>query len=289
MGLVPDGPTMRERPIVVCLHGGPGFDHTTLKHYLAPLAEDAQLVFPDQRGQGRSDESSPDRWNLDTWVEDVCAFCEALGIERPIILGHSFGGMVALGVAIRYPELPASLIISSSIARFRLDRALPMFERLGGEEARTVAERYFLDPNQEHDEAFMATCLPLFNPTPLDPDLLARAILRPEVDFHFTRGEAFTYDWFGELDQIRCPTLILAGELDPVTTVVDHEEMAAAIPGSRLEVFPDAGHGVFRDKAAEALTVIRDFVLDGTDTSTGLGLERGSARFSQTPQGFGRG
>ena len=64
--------------------------------------------------------------------------------------------------------------------------------------------------------------------------------------------------------------------------------MAAAIPGSR-EVFPDAGHGVFRDKAAEALTVIRDFVLDGTDTSTGLGLERGSARFSQTPQGFGRG
>jgi pimeloyl-ACP methyl ester carboxylesterase len=132
---------MRERPVVVCLHGGPGFDHTSLKHDLAPLAEDAQLVFPDQRGQGRSDESSPDRWNLDTWVEDVRGFCEVLGIERPIILGQSFGGMVALGVAIRCPELPARLIVSSSMARFRLDRALPMFERLGGEEARMVAEQ----------------------------------------------------------------------------------------------------------------------------------------------------
>jgi proline-specific peptidase len=271
MGLVPDGPTMRERPIVVCLHGGPGYDHTSLKHYLAPLAEDAQLVFPDQRGQGRSDESSPDRWNLDNWIEDVRGFCEVLGIERPIILGQSFGGMVALGVAIRCPELPAKLIVSSSIARFRLDRALSMFERLGGEEARTVAEQAFRDPNQEHDEAFMATCMPLFNTTPQDPELLARTILRPEVDHHFSGSEAFTYDWFGELDQIRCPTLILAGELDPVTTVADHEEMAAAIPGSRLEVFPDAGHGVFRDKPARALEVIRDFVLDAAHDGSLVG------------------
>jgi len=247
----------------VTLHGGPGFDHTSLKHYLAPLADDAQLVFPDQRGHGRSDESCPERWNLDTWIDDVRGFCEVLGIDRPIVLGQSFGGMVALGVAIRYPELPAKLVVSSSAARFRLDRALAMFERLGGMEARTVAEQAFRDPNPEHDDAFMAICLPLMNPTPQDPDLLARTILRPEVDFHFTGGgEAHRYDWFAELDRIRCPTLILAGELDPVCTLADHEEMAAAIAGARLEVFAGAGHGVFRDKPAEALAVIRDFVLD---------------------------
>jgi pimeloyl-ACP methyl ester carboxylesterase len=229
MELVPDGPTMRTRPIVVCLHGGPGFDHTSLKHCLAPLADVAQLVFPDQRGQGRSDESNPDRWNLRTWIEDVDRFCQALGIERPILLGQSFGGMVALGVAIRHPGLPAKLIVSSSIARFRLDRALAMFERLGGEKARMVAEQAFRDPNPEHDEAFMTTCLPLMNQTPQDPDILARTILRPEV---------------------------------AVATLADHEDMAAAIPGSRLEVFADAGHGVFRDKPAEALNVIREFILD---------------------------
>lgn len=261
MGLVPDGPTMRDRPVVLCLHGGPGFDHSFLKHFLLPLQQEAQLVFLDHRGQGRSDESTPDRWNLDTWIEDVQAFCEVLGIERPVVLGQSFGGIVALGVAIRHPDLPLKLVVSSSIARFRLDRALPMFERLGGEKARTVAETFFSDPNQENFEAFMVTCLPLYNPTPLDPDVLARVRLRPEVSFHFFRGEGFAYDWFGDLGRIGCPTLILAGELDPITPVADQEDMAAAIPESRLEVFTGAGHGVFRDKPKEALAAIRDFIL----------------------------
>jgi pimeloyl-ACP methyl ester carboxylesterase len=261
MGLVPDGPMMRERPVVVCLHGGPGFDHSAIKPYLAPLSDDVQLVFYDHRGQGRSDPSTPDRWNLDTWIEDARGFCEALGIERPVILGQSFGGVVALGLAIRYPELPARLIVSSSIARFRLDRALPMFERLGGRRARDVAERYFRDPSLEHFEEFKTTCLPLYNTTPADPNQMARARLRPEVGEHFFRGEASTYDWFEDLDRIRCPTLILAGALDPITTLADHEDMAAAIEGSQLEVFPDAGHGVFRDQPERALAVIREFAL----------------------------
>src|SRR5712691_7761082 len=118
MGLIPDGPVMRERPVLLCLHGGPGFDHSMLKTSLAPLADVAQLVFLDHRGQGRSDESTPERWNLDTWIEDVVGFCEALGIERPVVLGQSFGGVVALGMAIRHPDLPAKLIVSSSIAKF---------------------------------------------------------------------------------------------------------------------------------------------------------------------------
>src|SRR5438874_1542136 len=149
MELVPDGSIMRKRPVVVCLHGGPGFDHSTLKPFLGPLEDEAQLIFLDHRGQGRSDESTPSRWNLDTWIDDVAAFCDVLGIERPIILGQSFGGMVALGVAIRYPELPARLVVSSSPARFRVERALAMFEELGGEKARAVAARFFRDkPDQ---------------------------------------------------------------------------------------------------------------------------------------------
>ena len=261
MGLVPEGPVMRERPTIVCLHGGPGFDHSTLKPFLAPLADSAQLIFLDHRGQGRSDESSPDRWNLDTWIEDIRAFCDVLGIQKPIILGQSFGGIVALGVAIRHPDLPGRLIVSSSTAKFREDPALAMFERLGGEKPRLVAERFFHEPNKESFDVFMATCLPLFTQSPPDPDVRARIRMRPEVAFHFFRGEIRTYDWFGDLNRIRCPTLILAGELDPINTIPDHEEMAAAIRGSQLEVFRDAGHGVFRDKPDEALPVIRDFVL----------------------------
>ncbi len=270
MGLVPDGPKMRERPVIVCLHGGPGLDHTMLKASLAPLADVAQLVFLDQRGNGRSEESTPDRWNLNTWIDDARGFCEALGIDRPILLGQSFGGYVALGVAARHPELPAKLIVSSSEAQVRLDRSLDMFERLGGPQAREVALRYFERPSVESREEYAQVCLPLYNPTPLDPDLLARTLLRHEVGLHFRRHEIKRIDLFSEAARIRCPTLILGGELDPITTVADVEELAAAIPNSQLEVFRDAGHGVFRDQPTRALAVIREFVLARGDASATL-------------------
>ena len=63
--LVPDGPTMRERPTLLLLHGGPGFDHSGLARTLAPLSDVAQLVLLDHRGQGRSDGDDPAQWNLD--------------------------------------------------------------------------------------------------------------------------------------------------------------------------------------------------------------------------------
>lgn len=99
---------------LICLHGGPGFDHSLMKETFSPLADLAQVVLPDQRGNGRSDWSTADRWTLDTWIDDVPAFCEALEIERPVLLGGSFGGFVALGVAGRYPELPAKLVLLST-------------------------------------------------------------------------------------------------------------------------------------------------------------------------------
>src|SRR5205807_10527546 len=88
--LVPEGPTMRERPTMLLLHGGPGFDHSVLATTLAPLADVAQLVLMDHRGQGRSDPSASEFWYLDTWIEDIVGFCDALELREPIILGQSF-------------------------------------------------------------------------------------------------------------------------------------------------------------------------------------------------------
>ena len=259
--LVPDGPTLRERPTMILLHGGPGFDHNSLRPSLAPLADVAQLIFLDHRGQGRSDASSPDRWNLDTWIDDIAGFCDVLGIERPTLFGHSFGGMVALGVAVRHPDLLGKLIVSNSAAKFRPDRALEMFERLGGSEARAAAADYFATPNEERLERFMEVCYPLYGTAAPDPDARARVVARPEVGVHYFADEINTYDWSAELDRITCPTLLLAGELDPITPVVGHHEMAAAIPNAQLEVFASAGHAPWRDRPGEALAVIRQFVL----------------------------
>jgi pimeloyl-ACP methyl ester carboxylesterase len=259
MGLVADGSTMREQPTVVCLHGGPGFDHSMMKAALWPLADEAQLVFPDQRGNGRSEESTPDRWNLDTWIDDIPAFCETLGIERPVLLGGSFGGFVALGVAGRYPELPSKLVLLSTAIRIRQDRALAMFEQLGGRSARAAAARNFEQPSLETRETYQRVCLPLYHPGPGDPGALTRVVQRHEVGIHFWRGELTRFDLSAEAANVRCPTLILGGELDPITTAADLEDLAASIDGSRLEILPDTGHGL-RNKPDEALAIIRDFV-----------------------------
>ena len=191
-----------------CLHGGPGIDHSPLKPLLAPLADIAQVVFLDQRCHGRSDLSTADRWNLSTWITDVASFCDVLGIEQPILFGHSFGGFVALGLAARYPELAAKLIVVSSAARVRYERSLEMFERLGGSEASEVAARYFRDHTPESIDAHIATCVPLHSPAPPDPEVAARMIRTPQVGLHFGDGELKGMNLFPEIGRIRCPTLI---------------------------------------------------------------------------------
>ena len=129
---VPDGPTMVDRPTLVLLHGGPGFDHTNWADSMAPLSEWAQVVAYDHRGNGRSDAGPRDKWTMEQWGDDVAAFCDALGIEKPVVVGSSFGGFVAMSYAGRHPDHPSKLVLDSTSARLVVDRMFPVFERLGG-------------------------------------------------------------------------------------------------------------------------------------------------------------
>jgi len=125
-----DGPHMRERPTLLLLHGGPGFDHSYFKPSHAALVDIAQVVYIDHRGNGRSDFSTPDKWNLDQWGDDLRAFIEVLGIERPVVLGLSFGGFVAQSFALRHPGHVGKLILASTAAKFRGDRVLEAFNKI---------------------------------------------------------------------------------------------------------------------------------------------------------------
>ena len=82
-----DGPRMREKPTLIVMHGGPGFDHSGLRGDFDGLADIAQVVYIDHRGNGRSVPSDPATWTLAQWGDDVHAFCDVLGIEKPIVLG----------------------------------------------------------------------------------------------------------------------------------------------------------------------------------------------------------
>jgi proline iminopeptidase len=173
-GLVPDGAAMRERPTVVLLSGGPGFDHTVFKPAYARLAEVAQVVHLDFRGHGRSDRGDPARWTVEVWAEDLRGFCDTLGIDHPVVLGWSFGGMVAMAYAVRYPDHPARLVLQSTRARLDVDGLVRAFERLGGADAADAARAYWSTGGLDALARYGAVCAPLYGPGQADPDELAR-------------------------------------------------------------------------------------------------------------------
>src|SRR5256885_2289100 len=104
--VIPQGDTTVERPVLVAVHGGPGLDHMTVKSALEPLAGDIQVLYFDLRGHGRSDRSSAGFWNMRTWADDLRRLCDALGLRKPVVLGSSFGGDVALTHAALVPHHP---------------------------------------------------------------------------------------------------------------------------------------------------------------------------------------
>ena len=269
--LVPDGPVMREKPTLLLLHGGPGLDHSIYKPALSGLADIAQVVFLDHRGNGRSDSGPQVTWTLAQWADDVRAFCEALGIARPIVYGASFGGTVALAYATRHPAHPAKLIVVSAEAAgdSYLDRRVALFERFGGPEVGALARRRFVEGQGHTDvaavEAWLRLAFPLYTRTPRDPHVARRAVRRPDVTHWFTRpgGEGHTFNLLPDLSRVRCPTLVLGGDDDPMTPIECQADIAAALPPHlvRFERFPGCGHAVLPDAPERGLAVIRGFIV----------------------------
>ncbi len=120
------------------------------------------------------------------------------------MLGQSFGGEVAMTFAAAYPQELSRLILLSATAQLRMDRALPVFERLGGPEVRQLAERYWSRPTPKLHAEYHARCLSLYTTQKLHPDVLSRAIGReavasyyngarvvPTISCHNSGGSAF--------------------------------------------------------------------------------------------------
>jgi pimeloyl-ACP methyl ester carboxylesterase len=267
---VPDGPLMREKPVLLMLHGGPGADHSIYRPAYSALADIAQIIYLDHRGNGRSEDGPREGWNLAQWGDDVRAFCEVLGIVDPIVLGASFGGMVAMAYATRHPAHPSKLILISTAASGaeHLNRRIELFERFGGPEVGALARRRFLEAQGHADQASLDAwgrlAMPHYFRKPRDPDMARRAINRSEVLHWFTRpgGEGNGFDMSGDLHRIQCPTLVLGGEDDPMHPIESQADIAAALPAHlvRFERFADCGHAVMPDAPERTLAVIRDFI-----------------------------
>lgn len=260
--LLPSGDALADRQTLLVLHGGPGYDHTTLRPYFDRFADVYQVIYLDHRGCGRST-APQETWHLDQWADDIAAFCAALGIKKPLVFGQSFGGMVAMHYAARHADGPERLILSSTAAQFLLDETVAYATKLGGDRAGNVARDFFTRPTVEGYEVYAEVCLPLYNQNPGEAGAAYRnwAIQRPEVTVHFFANEMMDMDLRRGIAAINCPTLVLGGAEDPVTPVRCSEEIAKAIgENARLEIFPGCGHGAHRDDPDGAETMMRAFL-----------------------------
>lgn len=268
LALRPDGSSLAAKPTLLLLHGGPGVDHSLYKPDFTALADVAQIVYLDHRGNGRSEHGPRESWTLAQWADDVKAFCEALGIERPVVYGASFGGIVAMAYATRHPAHPSKLILASTTAQAAAHAAakVAMFGRLGGRAAEGLARRRFIegDTSPEVLQAWLEIAVPLYTRTQRDPHAMERVVLNRECTAWFNRpgGEGRTFDLLPDLERIQCPTLLLAGTLDPMLPIECQRDIAAAIRPELLTYreFADCGHAVVPDAPAAALAAIAAFI-----------------------------
>lgn len=277
--LIPDGPRMRERPTLLLLHGGPGGDHSMFRPRFDELSDIAQIIYLDHRGNGRSERGWPEDWTLAQWGDDVRAFCDALGITRPVVCGTSFGGMVAMAYATRHPGHAGALTLVSTCAEWsgRNAERVAMFRQLGGDAAGRLAQRRFIDGDSSPEvlAEFRRVCLPLYTRRPADAAMWERMVGHDDVTAWFNRpgeGEVWHFDFRAALARVTCPTLLMAGTRDPMTPVACQRDLAAALTRAPVEAieFEGCGHGVVTDAPEPALAALRRFVQgqDRQDTSS---------------------
>ena len=265
--LVPDASEMRERPTVVLVHGGPGtYDHSYFKPDFDRLAEHAQVVYLDLRGHGRSHWGKPEEWSFEVCADDVCAFCDALGISRPIVYGHSMGAPIVLLYGARHPGHAAGLVVQSGFARFDVPRLVEGFRRIGGDEVAELARRDYSGESVTEEE--WAQVYAAFGPRVPEDQEVARKRRNLELAPH---GMELIrrLNILDQLLRIDSPTLVCVGELDPVTPVAASEEIVQALPDrlARLEVIEGAGHFTWKDAPDRYWPLLVEFVTRGRPQS----------------------
>jgi proline iminopeptidase len=263
--------TMGTGDPVVVLHGGPGFDHRQFLPYIWELAAHNKVILYDQRGTGLS--SGPvdsTSISIDSFIADIEGVREAFGIRRMNLLGHSWGGILAMHYAVRHPESLKSLILCStaaSVESFAEMRANYEANRLP-EDAELLAKIYSSDEFKSNDpQAIERFWRIYFKPYFVDQTLVDK------MDLHFTENTiknsnavaGFILESIGEFDlhddlsAIRCPTLVLHGDSDPMP-VSYAERIHQSIAGSELVIAKDSGHWLFVDATETFTSSVNSFL-----------------------------
>ncbi len=272
MGLVPFNERMVEKRVCFVIHGGPGFDHTAWKPTISPLADYLQLVYVDHRGNGRSQRGPIESYTLDNNVDDLEALREYVGLEKVVLLGWSYGGMVAMTYATRYPDRVSHLIaLTTSACHEEFSRRAKEIaeERADPEQLRHMPalwEARVESPQHMRDMYKDLTRLYTAWNKPGDPRLEEEGHLRATLNhepLNYGFGTTLPgWDLRPELHKITAPTLVVAGRYDWITPPDQSEQIAERIPGARLEIFEYSGHFVLTEETNRFLCTVKSFLIE---------------------------
>jgi len=259
-------------PVMIAHSGGPGMDARDWDDF-ANIDDFVTIVAIHPRGSGLSGPAAGDAYLLPDYAADVEALRIHLGLEKPILMGWSHGGMVAQQFAFTYPDSLSKLILFDTTAYFG--------EFLNDIEA---AVQEFKD-EPWFDQSFAALKAEWAGEYKTDEDMARLWV--DEMKFYFrkfdARAEAYhertkdlpvriaplktfndkeanTMDLRPELRKIRVPTLVIVGRHDFITNVAMAEEMVKHIPDACLEIFEESGHFAVVEEPEKFYRIIKDFV-----------------------------
>jgi proline iminopeptidase len=258
------GPAGKD-PLVV-LHGGPGADHEYLLPQMLHLAEKHDVLFYDQRGGGRSrtNDQEPVTWR--THVEDLAAIAREFALDPFIVVGYSWGGLLATLYALEAVESPVDRLVLMDPApfarryrmqfedEFRRRQQDPAIQKMRAElEASGLRES---DPDAYRQRLFELSVAGYFahpeNARNLTP---FRVIARSQQTVWDSLGD---YDLFPRLHEIHCPTLIVHGRDDPIPVASSIE--GAKRMNARLVLLDDCGHVPYVEQPAGLFSALDEFL-----------------------------
>lgn len=260
----------RGEPLLV-VHGGPLLDHGYLVEPLRPLGADYELIFYDQRLSGRSsgivDSASV---SLDNFVADIEGLRRKLGLDRLHLMGHSWGGLLAVKYALDHPSRLRSLVLVSPMApsaelwqqEETTNRAEIAPEDTAGMGRLRASEAF-----ERREPAAVERMLRLsFRSQFADPSKASSLRFHIEEDyrersrqFGFLTDDLSRYDLTDALPGMRVPALVVYGASE-VGAKLGGDTLRALLPDVTVEVMSEAGHFAFRERPEEFRRVIRSFL-----------------------------
>ena len=255
---------------LVLMHGGPGLDHTSLLPF-QPLADQFTLIFYDHRCNGRSEGADVSSMTFENLIADADALRQALGFDKWAVLGHSFGGNVALEYALRYPQSFSHLILMNTGGDqcWVNQNAPELLAKRGYSASVVLAARRFYSGQITPDE-YIPTVMKFMSAYYYHNFLLeaVRGMFTPGPSPRI-RAEPLIFGYsqllmgwtvMNRLDEIKMPTLVMAGRHDFLFPPEHQAILADRLPNAKLVLIERASHNPQMERTAEVIQAIRGFM-----------------------------